>query len=90
MSTNDFFSTRSIECDRLPENVLEKAESIVLRIENGEHFQRLGGKRMYFDKTLISIPVGMKYRIIARDANGQLSVKYVVTHERYNILIKRR
>lgn len=90
MPDTAFFTSRGIECERLPEQVITKARAIIEKIEAGSHFQSVGGKRMFFDKALISIPVDFSHRIIARDTGGGLKIKKVCTHEAYNKLIRKR
>lgn len=85
-----FFASRQIQCDGLPNNVLEKAQEIIEKIENGVHFSTLQGKRMLFDREMVSIPVNYSYRIIARDTESGLRIKCVVSHEAYNKIIKKR
>lgn len=89
MSSSEFLAARGIEHDRLPAYVLDKAQSIIQKLEAGTHFQALKGKRMAFQHSVISIPVGLSHRIIAIDNGGMLKVRNIVTHEKYNNLIKR-
>jgi hypothetical protein len=89
MRSNQFFEDRDIEARRLPDWVLEKAESIIRAIETGTHFQALGGKRLNFDHTRIAIPVGPLYRMIAIEINGVLKIKRILSHEDYNKHVKK-
>ncbi len=84
MSDLAFFTARGIETKRLPDWVLTKAAGIVTKLEAGENFQTLGGKRLKYDHAVIAIPVGIFHRLLAREENGRLVIKKLLTHEDYN------
>jgi|DewCreStandDraft_4_1066084.scaffolds.fasta_scaffold255670_2 hypothetical protein len=91
MDASSFLRARNIQHNGgLPEHIKCKAVSIIQALENGMHFQKLGGKRMEFDRNLISIPVGFSYRMVARDDDGNIVIHHLVSHEQYNKLIRRR
>lgn len=69
---------------------MKKAQEIIEQLENGVHFSSMQGRRMTSDKSIISIPVNYSYRIVARETDCGLQIKYVVSHETYNKLIKKR
>jgi hypothetical protein len=81
---------RQILDDTLPEHIKTKAGSIMDQIQGGQHWSRFGGKRLVWKRSMISIPVGYSYRIIAREAEGSLTFEKVVSHEAYNKLIGKR
>lgn len=85
-----FFARRGISCDHLPDCVYEQAQEIIKRLENGAHFQSVDGKKMFFDKSRVCIPVGRKYRLYARVQGNKVTITYLTTHENYNNLLKRR
>ncbi len=81
----DYFSSRQIEVvGHPPHSVLEKARGIIGRMESGTPYWQLRGKRLQRNRTVISIPVGRDWRIIAHDENGQVRPDQVLSHERYN------
>ena len=55
-----FFARCGISCDQLPEHVYRRAKEIIEKLEDGAHFQSVGGKRMDFDRSKVSIPVGRR------------------------------
>lgn len=78
------FDQDPIDLRGLPHHVIEKARSILQDIQQGEHFKTLKGKRMIFDRTVIRIPVGHRYRLLCREQGGQLLPWRVLSHEEYN------
>lgn len=88
-STPSFFAERRIDCDQLPEHVFANAQNIIEQIEAGTHFAQLNGKRMFFDRQYITIPVGRSYRLIAREREKKLVFQKLVTHENYNKILSR-
>ncbi|QQE65869.1 hypothetical protein GFS31_25610 [Leptolyngbya sp. BL0902] len=78
------FDLDPIDLRGLPRHVVEKARSILQDLQQGEHFKTLKGKRMIFDRTVIRIPVGHRYRLLCREHNGQLLPWRVISHEEYN------
>jgi len=86
----NFFARRGISCDHLPDYVYEQAQQIIKRLENGAHFQSVNGKKMFFDKSRVCIPVGRKYRLYASLQENKVTITHLTTHENYNNLLKRR
>jgi hypothetical protein len=80
-----FFRRRNIQVGRAPRNVLFKARRIIERLEKGQPYWKLRGKRLQYDRQRISIPLGPHWRILADDINGQLVVREVLSHQSYNI-----
>lgn len=79
-----FFDERNIQAERIPGNVLEKARKIVQKMERGVSYSTFRGKRLVTDRTCISIPVGRKWRMLARDSPEGVQVYAVLSHETYN------
>jgi hypothetical protein len=48
------------------------------------------GVRMNFDRTLIRIPVGRRYRMLCREQDGQVVPLRVLSHEQYNAYASNR
>lgn len=44
-----------------------------------------GGKRMYYDRSIISVPIGYHYRLMLReDGDGRKIPIRIMSHETYN------
>jgi hypothetical protein len=82
-----FFAERNIQAERIPNNVLEKARKIIGKIERGVPYTTFRGKRLSTDREKISIPVGRKWRMLARDSPNGIHVYAVLSHETYNHFI---
>jgi hypothetical protein len=78
------FEQDAIDLRGLPSHVVEKARSILRDLDQGQHFTALKGKRMMFDRRVIRIPVGHRYRLLCREQDGHLFPWRVMTHEDYN------
>ena len=66
-----FFEKRDIETRHIPPDVLERARKVVERIEGGESYLSVHGKRLVLNHRRISIPLGRKWRLLA-DAQGTM------------------
>ena len=55
---------------RLPKETQDKAFALIEDIQRGSHWGARGGKRLAKDRTLISVPIGPRYRLIFRDTNA--------------------
>jgi len=81
---NEFFTRRGIRIHGVPPAVLAKARQIISRLEAGTPYWKLHGKRMQFNRCVISIPVGRTWRILAEDQAGRVRARQVLSHSRYN------
>jgi hypothetical protein len=79
-----FFDQRGIQAERIPGNIMEKARKIVQKIERGVSYSTFRGKRLTCDRKKISIPVGRKWRMLARDSPEGIQVYAILSHETYN------
>lgn len=79
-----FFAERNIQAERIPNNILEKMRKIIRKIERGVPYTTFRGKRLTCDRSQISIPVGRKWRMLARDSPEGIHVYAVLSHETYN------
>jgi hypothetical protein len=59
---------------------------LVERLESGVPYWTLHGKRVAWDRRLISIPIGRKWRLLAVDQGGRIVPREVLSHARYNDL----
>lgn len=65
---------------------ITKARELLRRLAAGEPYTSLGGKRWESDRSIVSLPVGHKHRLVLRDEGGQLRPLACMTHEAYNNL----
>lgn len=77
-----------IPLDHLPPGVKDKARSVLRRIQNGDSFASVGGKRL-IDRTVISIPLGMRWRLVLRETMEGFIPVEAMSHEKYNRICTR-
>lgn len=82
--TTDFFRRRGILTHNAPIAVLAKARMIIVRLEAGTPYWKMQGKRLQWNRRMISIPVGRSWRILAEDAGGRVEARQVLSHSSYN------
>ena len=82
-----FFEKRDIETRHIPPDVLERARKVVERIEGGESYLSVHGKRLVLNHRRISIPLGRKWRLLADEEDDQLSFRAVMSHQTYDSYI---
>lgn len=80
----DFFARRGVAVHPVPLHVLKKASSIIQRLEQGVPYWRMHGKRLQRDRTVISIPVGRRYRLLAVEQDGRVHPRELLSHGDYN------
>jgi hypothetical protein len=56
----------------------------VERLERGEPYMTFRGKRLRRNRKRISIPLGLKWRMLAEDVDGRLQVRRILSHQAYN------
>ncbi|MGB6016556.1 MAG: hypothetical protein WBG32_17610 [Nodosilinea sp.] len=78
------FEMDVVDLRGLPEHVVLKSRRILADLYKGKHFQKLSGKRMHFDKSVVRIPVGLRYRMLCREEKGRITPLMVISHEDYN------
>ncbi|MGK0289126.1 MAG: hypothetical protein ACI86H_000553 [bacterium] len=65
--------------------MLSKARKIIQGLVEEEQDYRLyNGKRFQWDRSLISIPIGMRYRMLCKEEEGKVIPQEVMSHEKYN------
>jgi len=82
---HSFFRRRKIEVGRAPREVLAKARRVIEKLEQGQPYWKLRGKRLQYDRQRISIPLGPRWRLLADDLDGKLVVREILSHQSYNI-----
>lgn len=82
-----FFEKRGIDIRHVPLDVLTRARKVVLRLEHGESYLTFRGKRLRRNRKRISIPLGLKWRMLADEVDGQPLVRRIMSHQTYNTLL---
>lgn len=82
-----FFEQREIDTRRIPLDVLIRARKVVERLESGESYLTFHGKRIRRNRNRISIPLGLRWRMLADDVDGQPQVRRIMSHETYNAIL---
>jgi hypothetical protein len=78
------FAHDSIDLTSLMPPLVLKARSILDGLDQGRDYREFGGKRLNYDRTIISIPLNRDYRMICHDINGKPVPNCVLSHEAYN------
>ena len=79
------FDEDAIDLRRLPTRSLVcKARAILEQIAAGTPYTHFRGKRFRCDRTIISVPVGRRYRLLFRDEQRTLRPLCCLSHEAYN------
>lgn len=92
------FLNDPIPLAHLPKPVVIKTRLILAALEQGTSPTELRGKRFQFDRTLLSIPVGYRYRLLCRwrritalpMAEGGITPLGVMSHEAYNAIARNK
>jgi hypothetical protein len=75
-----FFDQRNIDTRHVPLDVLSRAQKVVEGLEHGEPYMNFRGKRLRRNRKRISIPLGLKWRILADEVDGQPLVRRIMSH----------
>lgn len=75
---------------KLPKHVQERAAHVAAKLRDGVSWLAFGGKRLHHDRTLISIPLGARYRLVARSCPDGIEPLEVMSHETYNTWLRKR
>jgi hypothetical protein len=79
------FNRDPINLRRLPTRPLvRKARAILDQIAAGLPYTRFRGKRFRYDRTIISVLLGRRYRLLFQDEGGALQPLCCLSHEAYN------
>lgn len=74
-----------IDLTHLPtDKIANKARRILDAISQGECYTTFKGKRMRYNRSIISVPVNRDYRIIYDATDGGIKPRTVLSHEDYN------
>lgn len=69
----------------LPDHVVLKARSVIAALQENKDYREFGGKRLRYDRFIISIPITRNYRMLCRDCGTMLIPQEVLSHEDYNV-----
>lgn len=64
--------------------LVTRARLILAEIDKGAPWHQFNGKRLQHDRTIVSIPLGRRYRILFRTDEGAPKPVEVLSHEAYN------
>ncbi len=79
------FASDPIPLQHLPnKGLVRRARTILAEIDRGAPWHQFNGKRLQHDRTIISVPLGRRYRIIFRAEIGAPVPVQVLSHESYN------
>ena len=79
------FASDPIPLTHLPnKGLVRRARTILAEIGRGAPWHQFNGKRLQHDRTIISVPLGRRYRIIFRADSGTPVPVEVMSHESYN------
>jgi len=79
------FEDDPIPLKHLPnKGLVRRARTILQEIDRGAPWHQFNGKRLQHDRTIVSIPLGRRYRIIFRTDDGSPRPVEVLSHEAYN------
>ena len=72
----------------LPRQVAQKAKQVLEEFRQGWHPGAMGGKQFGFDRDMIRVPVGYRYRLLCERVAGVIKPIKVLSHEAYNSLMR--
>jgi len=83
---NDLFDDDPVDLRFLGKPALiKKARYIIARIEAGAPYTEFRGKRMQYDRTVISVPLNHDFRMIYHQNKSRLQLVDLMGHEQYNV-----
>jgi hypothetical protein len=79
------FEADVIPLRHLPsKGLVQRARMILEEIQKGAPWHQFNGKRLQHDRTIVSVPLGRRYRILFRTDEGAPRPVEVLSHESYN------
>lgn len=79
------FNQDLIDLRNLPKNVVLKSRHIIKRLAEEPDYRQFRGKRLRYNRFVVSIPINRNYRLLCRDRGQFLSPEAVISHEEYNV-----
>lgn len=74
----------------LPAAHRQTARDIIRRIDNGQHWSRVGGRKLRSNDTTIIFDLGAAWRLIGQDSDTGFKFKMACSHQEYNNFLKGR
>ncbi|MBK1640592.1 hypothetical protein CKO12_01595 [Chromatium okenii] len=65
--------------------LIDKARKIINDIHAGVSYTHYKGKRMRYNRDIISVPVNRDYRLVFHTLEGKIQVYKLMSHEEYNV-----
>ncbi len=84
------FAADPIDLTHLPKPIVLKTRQILAALEQGVSPAQLQGRRFSFDRTLLRIPVGYRYRLLCRWYCDRIVPLQVLSHEAYNAVARNK
>ncbi len=82
---NNLFSSDEVNLRELPnKHLVLKARKIIQSVISGAPYQNFGGKKMNYDRRVISVPINADYRVLFKETEQGLKPFEVLSHEEYN------
>lgn len=72
------------DLSRLPRKEQAKAAAILEALGRGEPVATYKGKRLRHDRSMVSVPVGRRWRLLLRDTADGLTFVRACSHEEYS------
>lgn len=69
---------------RFPDRVERKAHEVINRLTGGQHWSRIGGRRLHFSKYIVVFNLPADYRLVCWIVSGQCYDKKTMSHATYN------
>jgi hypothetical protein len=80
-----FYDKRNIRIPKsIPMHILAHGRRIILGLERGFSYINFKGKRLSPDRKMVSIPVGRRWRLLAKYREGKTIPVRLLSHETYN------
>ena len=72
----------------LPLAYKNKALHIIHKLHKGKSYLQFKGKRIRRRHSVISIPIGRRFRLVCTDIGGKIIPQSIMSHEKYNHFLK--
>jgi hypothetical protein len=80
-----------VDASGVPLNVVRRAARIIKALDGGVPYAQLKGKRLLNSGgDILSVPVGRRYRLVARAPAGRMEYLALLSHEDYNNRVAER
>lgn len=69
---------------RAPKRIRAQARAIAAQIEAGATVSEIGGRRLQYNRDMVSVPIGRSWRMVVDASGGELTPVSVQSHEDYS------